>query len=136
MIATTPSGTRTFSMRSPFGRVQPSTTSPTGSGRAATWRSPPAIPSIRAGLRRSRSTTVGVTPPAWAAATSADRRVRRQADLVAVRVEAQQRWYQVRADKVGELRTALEEFWGDRLGTLKAAAEAMTPAPLDRRPHE
>ena len=33
MIATTPSGTRTRSISSPFGRVQPSSTSPTGSGR-------------------------------------------------------------------------------------------------------
>ena len=36
-------------MRRPLGRVQPSETSPTGSGRAATWRRPPAMASIRAG---------------------------------------------------------------------------------------
>ena len=35
-------------MRSPLGRTQPSVTSPTGSGRPATWRSPPAMASMRA----------------------------------------------------------------------------------------
>src|SRR5207248_2642874 len=48
MMATTPSGTRTREIRRPFGRTQPSTTSPTGSASAATLRSPPAIASIRA----------------------------------------------------------------------------------------
>ena len=43
MIATTPSGTRVRAISSPFGRRQPSSTSPTGSGRAATVRSPFAI---------------------------------------------------------------------------------------------
>src|SRR5947209_1171608 len=71
MIATTPSGTRTFSMAKPFGRVQPAVTSPTGSGRAATWRRPSAIASTRARDSRRRSTTVGVVPAASARATSA-----------------------------------------------------------------
>ena len=50
MIATTPSGTRTRLMRRPLGRIQPSGTSPTGSGSAATWRSPPAMAAIRASV--------------------------------------------------------------------------------------
>src|SRR5918998_5425701 len=69
-MATTPSGTRTCSMRRPLGRTHPSTTDPTGSGSAATVRRPAAMPSSLAGLRRRRSTTVGVTPAASAAATS------------------------------------------------------------------
>src|SRR5437879_4538987 len=62
MMATTPSGTRTCSILSPLGRTQPSTTWPTGSASAATWRSPSAIASTRAAVRRRRSTTVGDTP--------------------------------------------------------------------------
>ncbi|MDQ4098048.1 MAG: metalloregulator ArsR/SmtB family transcription factor [Actinomycetota bacterium] len=65
-------------------------------------------------------------------AASQHLRVLRHAGLVAVRVDAQHRWYHVRADKVDELRAALEEFWGDRLASLKAAAEAMAPTPLAR----
>ena len=70
MIATTPSGTRTRWTRSPFGRVQPSATSPTGSGSAATARSPLAMARSRMSERRSRSTTVAAWPSASAAATS------------------------------------------------------------------
>ena len=47
MTPTTPSGTRTRSTRSPFGRTQPSTTWPTGSGKAATWRRPSAMAATR-----------------------------------------------------------------------------------------
>ncbi len=43
VMATPPRGPRTRWMRSPFGRTQPSSTSPTGSGNDATWRSPPAF---------------------------------------------------------------------------------------------
>src|SRR5215207_6837661 len=70
MIATTPSGTRTLWMRRPLGRVQPSVISPTGSASAATWRRPPAMPSTRAGVRRSRSITVAPTPAPRSRSTS------------------------------------------------------------------
>ena len=40
MTATTPSGTRTRVILRPLGRVKPSVTSPTGSGKPATWRRP------------------------------------------------------------------------------------------------
>ena len=71
MIATTPSGTRTLRMSSPFGRRHPSSTSPTGSGSAATWRSPAAMASRRVSVRRSRSSGAGSMPAASAATRSA-----------------------------------------------------------------
>ncbi len=71
---------------------------------------------------------VGLSRPA----ASQHLRVLRSADLVRVRVDGQHRWYQVRADKVEELRAALDEFWGGRLASLKAVAEAMAPTPLRR----
>ena len=64
MIATTPSGTRTRWTRRPLGRVQPSATSPTGSGSAgdlAQARRP--SPASRASESRSRSTTVAARRP-------------------------------------------------------------------------
>src|SRR5688500_12707655 len=70
MIATTPSGTRTRRMRSPLGRTQPSTTSPTGSGSAATCRRPSAMASTRRASSRKRSTTVAGVPAASARSTS------------------------------------------------------------------
>ena len=79
-MATTPRGTRTFSMRSPLGRTQPSTTSPTGSARPATWRSPLAMEAIRASDRRSLSTIVAETPSALARSTSAPLAVRISSD--------------------------------------------------------
>ena len=56
MNPTTPSGTRTFAISIPFGRRQPRTVSPTGSGSAATWRIPATMLSTRVSVsvRRSR----------------------------------------------------------------------------------
>ena len=71
MIPTTPSGTRTRSTRRPLGRTHPSTTSPTGSGRPATVRSPPAIEASRARSSRSRSREVASAPARSARSTSA-----------------------------------------------------------------
>ena len=48
MIPTTPKGTRTWRSSSPLASVEPRTTSPTGSGRPATSRSPWAMPATRA----------------------------------------------------------------------------------------
>ncbi len=55
IIPTTPIGVRTFSIFNPFGRVPPSMTCPTGSGRPIRSRTAPAIPSIRAAVSRRRS---------------------------------------------------------------------------------
>ncbi len=71
MIATTPSGTRTRVIRRPFGGVHPSSTSPTGSTRSATVRSPPAMLSSRASVSRRRSSGPAASPPACAASRSA-----------------------------------------------------------------
>ncbi len=54
----------------PLGRVEPRTTSPTGSGRAATSRTSAAIARIRSGVRVSRSTIDSLVPAARAFATS------------------------------------------------------------------
>ena len=70
MIATTPSGTRTFEICKPFGRVNPSVISPTGSGRDATWRSPSAMLCNLLSLSRSRSSWVAVASADSATATS------------------------------------------------------------------
>ena len=58
------------STRSPLGRTWPSTTSPTGSARAATARRPLAIEAMRASDRRSRSTTVEDAPASDERSTS------------------------------------------------------------------
>ena len=71
MIPTTPKGTRTWRSCSPLARVEPRTTSPTGSGSPATSRSPWAIPSTREASSRSRSTMCAGVPPDSAACTSA-----------------------------------------------------------------
>ncbi len=79
-IPTTPNGTRTCRISSPLASVWPRTTSPTGSGSPATWRSPSAIPSMRAGVRVSRSIMAADVPFAAAAATSRLLAARRSAD--------------------------------------------------------
>jgi DNA-binding transcriptional ArsR family regulator len=53
-------------------------------------------------------------------ATSQHLRVLREAGLVSVRLEKNRRLYRARADKLAELRTMLDEFWGSRLATLRA----------------
>ena len=58
----TPRGTRTRSTRRPFGRTRPSTTSPTGSARVATWRSPSAM-AVDPGLGRAQRSSVGGRRP-------------------------------------------------------------------------
>ena len=52
MMPMTPSGTRTRSMVMPFGRVQDSVTSPTGSFKAATVSMPDAMPSMLGAIER------------------------------------------------------------------------------------
>lgn len=61
----------------------------------------------------------GLTAPA----ASQHLRLLRDAELVAVRVDGNRRWYTARADRLAEVRAALDAFWGDRLGDLKARLE-------------
>jgi DNA-binding transcriptional ArsR family regulator len=60
---------------------------------------------------------VGATRPA----TSQHLKVLRDAGLVNVRADGNQRLYRVDAERMAEVRAALERFWGARLGRLSAA---------------
>ena len=57
---------------------------------------------------------VALTRPA----ASQHHKVRRDAGLVQVRVDGNQRLYRVDTDRLSEVRRQLEQFWGDRLGRL------------------
>ena len=63
---------------------------------------------------------VGTTRPA----TSQHLKVLRDAGLVRVRVDGNQRLYRVDTERMAEVRAALERFWGARLGRLSAAIAA------------
>ena len=63
---------------------------------------------------------VGATRPA----TSQHLKVLRDAGLVRVRTDGSQRLYRVDTDRLAEVRAALEQFWGARLGQLSAAVVA------------
>jgi DNA-binding transcriptional ArsR family regulator len=56
-------------------------------------------------------------------AASQHLRVLREAGLVRVRVAGNQRLYRSDAVRIEELRAALDAFWGDRLGRLRAEVE-------------
>ena len=53
-------------------------------------------------------------------AASQHLKVLRDAGLVRVRVDGNQRLYRVDAGRLAEVRWQLERFWGDRLGRLAA----------------
>jgi DNA-binding transcriptional ArsR family regulator len=61
----------------------------------------------------------GLTKPA----ASQHLKVLRDAGLVRVRVAGNQRLYRADAVSIDELRAALDAFWGDRLGRLRAEVE-------------
>ena len=63
---------------------------------------------------------VGATRPA----TSQHLKVLRDAGLVRVRADGSQRLYRVDTERMAEVRTALERFWGPRLGRLSEAIAA------------
>ena len=48
----------------------------------------------------------------------------RDAGLVRVRIDGGQRLYRVDTERLAEVRAALEQFWGARLGRLSAAVAA------------
>jgi DNA-binding transcriptional ArsR family regulator len=60
---------------------------------------------------------VALTRPA----ASQHLKVLRDAGLVRVRVDGNQRLYRVDLDRLAEVRGRLERFWGERLGRLAAA---------------
>jgi len=57
-------------------------------------------------------------------ATSQHLKVLREADLVSVRLVGNRRFYQVRAERLAELRAMLDEFWGSRLASLRTELAA------------
>jgi len=63
---------------------------------------------------------VGATRPA----ASQHLKVLRDAGLVRVRIDGSQRLYRVDTERLTEVRGALEQFWGARLGRLSAAVAA------------
>ena len=56
-------------------------------------------------------------------ATSQHLKVLREADLVSVRADGNRRLYRARADRVAEVLTMLDSFWGDRLAALRDEVE-------------
>src|SRR5215203_628627 len=56
-------------------------------------------------------------------ATSQHLKVLREADLVSVRADGNRRLYRARADRVAEVLTILDGFWGGRLAALQSELE-------------
>jgi DNA-binding transcriptional ArsR family regulator len=56
-------------------------------------------------------------------ATSQHLKVLREADLVSVRADGNRRLYRARADRVVEVLTMLDNFWGGRLAALRDEIE-------------
>ena len=54
-------------------------------------------------------------------ATSQHLRVLRDAELVSVRADGNRRLYLARVERLAELRTMLDQFWGAKLGQLEGA---------------
>ena len=70
MMATTPMGTESLRMVRPLGRSTVRRTLPTGSGRAATWRTPSAMAATRSSVSASRSSITSLMLPLAAAMSS------------------------------------------------------------------
>jgi DNA-binding transcriptional ArsR family regulator len=66
-------------------------------------------------------------------AASPHLKVLREVGLMTMRVDAKRRLYRVDAERLQQVRAALDELWGDRLGALKTIAEA--PADSRQRKH-
>jgi DNA-binding transcriptional ArsR family regulator len=66
-------------------------------------------------------------------ATSQHLKVLRDAGLVQVRADGNQRLYRVDTQRLAEVRSALEGFWGARLGRLSAAVAADRERPGGER---
>jgi DNA-binding transcriptional ArsR family regulator len=63
-------------------------------------------------------------------ATSQHLKVLREAHLVSVRSDGNRRLYRARSDRVADILTMLDRFWGERLGALR---DEVTAAPRRRR---
>jgi DNA-binding transcriptional ArsR family regulator len=85
-------------------------------------------PGRRAMLRLARDEERSASELATAAklspsAASPHLKLLRDAGLMHVRVDAKRRLYQVDQARLAEVKAALDELWGERLGALKARAE-------------
>ena len=86
-------------------------------------------PGRRAMLRLARDGERSATELAEAAglspsAASPHLKLLREVGLMHVRVDAKRRLYKVDLQRLGEVRAALDDLWGDRLDALRARAEA------------
>jgi DNA-binding transcriptional ArsR family regulator len=70
------------------------------------------------------SSEIAAAVDATRPAASQHLKVLRDAGLVQVRVDGNQRLYRVDVERMAEVRRALEGFWGERLGRLSAAIAA------------
>ena len=86
-------------------------------------------PGRRAMLRMARdeersaaelAEVAGLSP----SAASPHLKVLRETGLMYVRVDAKRRLYRVDLARLAQVRAALDELWGDRLGSLKTTAES------------
>jgi DNA-binding transcriptional ArsR family regulator len=85
-------------------------------------------PGRRAMLRLARDQERSASELAAAAelspsAASPHLKLLRDAGLMRVRVDAKRRMYKVDLNRLAEVKAALDDMWGDRLGALKAHAE-------------
>src|SRR5262245_22299361 len=86
-------------------------------------------PGRRAMLRLARDEERTASELAAAAglapsAASPHLKVLRETGLMHVRVDARRRLYRVDLERLAQVRAALDELWGDKLGALKQTAEA------------
>jgi len=86
-------------------------------------------PGRRAMLRLARDEERSASELAAAAnlspsAASPHLKLLRDTGLMHVRVDAKRRLYKVDLARLAEVKAALDDMWGDRLGALKARAEA------------
>jgi DNA-binding transcriptional ArsR family regulator len=85
-------------------------------------------PGRRAMLRAARDEERSASELADAAqlspsAASPHLKLLRETGLMQMRVDAKRRLYRVDPKRLGEVRAALDELWGDRLESLKSTAE-------------
>jgi DNA-binding transcriptional ArsR family regulator len=90
-------------------------------------------PGRRAMLRLARDEERSAAELAAAAnlspsAASPHLKLLRDTGLMHVRVDAKRRLYHVDGARLAEVKAALDELWGDRLGALKDRAEAEPPS--------
>jgi DNA-binding transcriptional ArsR family regulator len=86
-------------------------------------------PGRRAMLRLARdgertATELAEVAGLGASAASPHLKLLREVGLMHVRVDASRRLYRTDLARLGEVRAALDELWGDSLSALKATAEA------------